>query len=94
MFYLPNNQTFILDNVSRHCSVDALWADKTDYSQCRPLELEMNLNITQETSELPPDLEISIVIYLIGIILFYLQTAINQIIKFHFTLRVETTTFL
>ena len=64
---------YLLGNASRLCTLDGQWEDKTDYSGCRPLHVPDNsyFNVTEvETADEPPDLEISIVIYLIGKFIF------------------------
>ena len=54
------------DNASRHCGWDGAWAERTDYSACKLLEQESGVMEELEMAEGPADLEISIIIYLIG----------------------------
>ena len=54
------------DNASRYCSEAGQWAERTDYSACKLLDLEPGVMEEPEVAELPADLEISIIIYLIG----------------------------
>ena len=54
------------DNASRYCSDAGQWAERTDYSACKLLDLEPGVMEEPEVAELPADLEISIIIYLIG----------------------------
>ena len=54
------------DNASRHCGMDGAWAERTDYSACKLLEQDSGVMEEVEIGEGPADLEISIIIYLIG----------------------------
>ena len=51
------------DNASRLCGWDGVWAERTDYSACKLLEQDTRV---MEEVEMGADLEISIIIYLIG----------------------------
>ena len=51
------------DNASRLCGWDGVWAERTDYSACKLMEQDTRV---MEEVEMGADLEISIIIYLIG----------------------------
>ena len=46
--------------------MDGAWAERTDYSACKLLEQDSGVMEEVEMVEGPADLEISIIIYLIG----------------------------
>ena len=46
--------------------MDGVWAERTDYSACKLLEQDSRVMEEVEMVEGPADLEISIIIYLIG----------------------------
>ena len=54
------------DNASRLCGWDGVWAERTDYSACKLLEQNTSVMEEVEMGEDHADLEISIIIYLIG----------------------------
>ena len=54
------------DNASRLCGWDGVWAERTDYSACKLLEQNTSIMEEVEMGEEHADLEISIIIYLIG----------------------------
>ena len=54
------------DNASRLCGWDGVWAERTDYSACKLLEQKTSIMEEAEMGEEHADLEISIIIYLIG----------------------------
>ena len=62
----PSLMRLCPDNASRLCGWDGVWAERTDYSACKLLDQNTSVMEEVEMEEDHADLEISIIIYLIG----------------------------